>query len=191
MATDGKKNRIAERRRAVGLTQVKLAELLGTTGNSISRLENGDTRLNLEWMERIAKVLGCEPADLIANGKDETAKPDKPEIIANWIDQGLGKPGKSGKGLAKALGVNEAIVSRMRSGQRRFHRADQLEKIAEYIEEPIPLSPRLPKLESDEPNDLSHGAVLGLRMAIEIVKEASVPTVNADEATTLPSRASS
>src|SRR5262245_25760385 len=57
------KNRIAEWRRAAGLTQVKLAELLGTTGNSISRLEKGRTRLSVEMMEKIASALGRELSD--------------------------------------------------------------------------------------------------------------------------------
>jgi transcriptional regulator with XRE-family HTH domain len=66
-------NRIAELRNAAGLTQVQLAERIGTNGNTISRLETGKTRLRVDWMEKIAKAIGQKPADLMANGKSHSA----------------------------------------------------------------------------------------------------------------------
>ena len=60
-------NRIREYREAAGLTQERLAEVLGTANNTIWRLETGRTRLTLWWMERLAKALGCKAGDLITN----------------------------------------------------------------------------------------------------------------------------
>ena len=60
-------NRIKELRKAGGLPLKKLAELVGTSNQQISHLEKGRRRLTLEWMERIAKALNCQPADLLGN----------------------------------------------------------------------------------------------------------------------------
>jgi transcriptional regulator with XRE-family HTH domain len=60
-------NRIAEIRRLRGLSQAKLAELVGTSQAEISRLENGERELTENWMRRLAHVLEVEPADLLAS----------------------------------------------------------------------------------------------------------------------------
>src|SRR5262249_21924580 len=74
---DLEKNHIAELRERARLTQVQLAKRLGTTGNTISRLETGKTRLSHEWMVRIASILGCKPSALI----------DKEQLPLAQIDQ--------------------------------------------------------------------------------------------------------
>lgn len=40
--------------------------MVGTSRQQIARLENGDRRLTVGWMQRVAKALGVDPADLIA-----------------------------------------------------------------------------------------------------------------------------
>ena len=60
------KNRIAEIRKKRGLTQSQLAELTDTSTPQIQRLETGNRRLNMDWLEKISKALECEPAELIA-----------------------------------------------------------------------------------------------------------------------------
>jgi transcriptional regulator with XRE-family HTH domain len=60
-------NRIKEIREAAGLTQEGLAELVGTTGNHIWRLESGNTQLTQQWMTLLAEALHCHPADLMKN----------------------------------------------------------------------------------------------------------------------------
>jgi len=59
-------------------------------------------------------------------------------VYKEWLHYGLGKKGKSGKGLASYLGIQPSTVSRMLSGKRRIF-ASELEGISRYIEEPIPL----------------------------------------------------
>ncbi|WP_279639090.1 helix-turn-helix domain-containing protein [Sphingomicrobium sediminis] len=67
-------NRIAELRHTRGLTQVELANLLGTTHSQISMLEAGDRRLTQDWMARLSDALGVRPGELIE------AQPDVPLI---------------------------------------------------------------------------------------------------------------
>lgn len=60
-------NRIRELRKAKGLTIEKLAEQLDTSNSMISMLEKGDRRLNSDWLQKLALVLGCAPSDIISD----------------------------------------------------------------------------------------------------------------------------
>lgn len=57
-------NRIAELREERGWSQMRLAEELGTTQATVSRLENGQG-LTGEWMRRLATVFDVHPIDLL------------------------------------------------------------------------------------------------------------------------------
>jgi transcriptional regulator with XRE-family HTH domain len=61
------------------------------------------------------------------------------KLYLDWLQAGLRKPGKSGKGLAGVLGVSESAVSRLLAGKRRFQLLE-LPKIAGYLEEEVPAS---------------------------------------------------
>jgi len=58
-------NKIAHFRKKAGLSQVKLAELAGTSGQQIGRLELGVRKLNVEWAERLALHLNCLAVELL------------------------------------------------------------------------------------------------------------------------------
>jgi transcriptional regulator with XRE-family HTH domain len=58
-------NRIAELRQKKGLSQEDLAELVGTSGQQIGRLENGARKLTTEWMDKLAPALGVRRRDLL------------------------------------------------------------------------------------------------------------------------------
>ena len=58
-------NRIAEWREKRGMGQQELADLVGSTQATISRLEKNKQDLTLEWMLRLAPALGCNPVDLL------------------------------------------------------------------------------------------------------------------------------
>lgn len=60
-------NRIRVWRRARGWTLQQLAEAVCTNKSQIDKLEKGDRRLTVDWMVRIAKPLGCDPRDLLAD----------------------------------------------------------------------------------------------------------------------------
>lgn len=65
-------NRIGELRKARGLSQQDLAEKVGTGRSQIVKLERGERRLTDGWMRRLARELGCRPADLIADAGPAT-----------------------------------------------------------------------------------------------------------------------
>jgi transcriptional regulator with XRE-family HTH domain len=58
-------------------------------------------------------------------------------MFVEWIKKGLAKPGKHQKGLADALGIDRSGVSKLLSGERQI-KANEIEKIAAYLEEPPP-----------------------------------------------------
>jgi transcriptional regulator with XRE-family HTH domain len=54
-----------------------------------------------------------------------------------WLRNGLSKPGKTQKGLARALGIDPMGVSRLVNGKRKFQ-IGELQKISVYLQEPLP-----------------------------------------------------
>lgn len=58
-------NRIKLLRQARGLSQQKLADLVGTSFQQIARLENSQRRLAEKWLRSISKALKVSPADLL------------------------------------------------------------------------------------------------------------------------------
>ena len=67
-------NNIRKLRKLRGYSQEKLGELASTTKTQISRLEKGDRGLSQAWMVRLAKPLGCSPADLLPESFMNTRK---------------------------------------------------------------------------------------------------------------------
>ena len=53
-------DRVADQRRARGLSQKELAELCGTTQSAIARLEAGGRPPRIDTLLRIANALDCE-----------------------------------------------------------------------------------------------------------------------------------
>ncbi|MDB5734232.1 MAG: Transcriptional repressor [Alphaproteobacteria bacterium] len=59
------KNRIAILRKERGLTLTALAAAAGTTKAQIQKLERGERRLSLEWMEKLARAMNVKISDLL------------------------------------------------------------------------------------------------------------------------------
>jgi ribosome-binding protein aMBF1 (putative translation factor) len=55
-------DRVAERRRELGLSQAELAQLVATTQSAIARLESGGRPPRIDTLLRIATALDCELA---------------------------------------------------------------------------------------------------------------------------------
>jgi transcriptional regulator with XRE-family HTH domain len=59
-------SKIAELRRAVGMTQRQLADAVGVTESTVSNWEQGRNALKqLEQFAKLCKVLKCSPDDLV------------------------------------------------------------------------------------------------------------------------------
>jgi transcriptional regulator with XRE-family HTH domain len=61
-------NRIGILRLQKGLSLTELAKAAGTTKAQIQKLERGDRRLSLGWMERLARALDVKISDLLPQG---------------------------------------------------------------------------------------------------------------------------
>ena len=59
------KNRIKQFRKLHGLTLKALGERIGTTPQTIQRLETANMTVSTDWLEKIAAVFGVEPAALL------------------------------------------------------------------------------------------------------------------------------
>jgi len=64
--------RIRQFRRSRGWTLQQVADRIGTTAQTIQRLETANMTVSVEWLQRFADVFGIHPADLIAGqtGRD-------------------------------------------------------------------------------------------------------------------------
>lgn len=58
------KNFLREIRTQRGLTQEKLAELVGTSHPTVQRHENSKRRLTHEWIAKYSQALQCHPSDI-------------------------------------------------------------------------------------------------------------------------------
>ena len=60
------KIRLLEQRKAAGLSQEQLAEMVGMAPADISRIETGKTSaISLDVLDRLCKALKCEPGDIL------------------------------------------------------------------------------------------------------------------------------
>jgi len=64
-STRALRNRIREIRKSKGLSEVAVAEMVGTSREQIGRLERGERQLTQKWMNRIAAALHVRPSDLL------------------------------------------------------------------------------------------------------------------------------
>lgn len=60
-------------------------------------------------------------------------------MYLEWLKRGLKKKDKTHQGLAARMGVDRTAVTKMLQGKRKIL-ADELQAIADYIEEPIPVT---------------------------------------------------
>ncbi len=58
--------KLLEQRKSAGLSQEKLAEMVGMAQADISRIETGKTSaISLDVLDRLCKALKCEPGDIL------------------------------------------------------------------------------------------------------------------------------
>lgn len=80
-------NKIKEIRELRGLSQARLADLIGTSQPQIDRLEKGQRKLTTDWMARIAAALNCKQSDLLVEsaGKLATNAPISKSNVRNVV----------------------------------------------------------------------------------------------------------
>ncbi len=106
------KNSIAEIRRLKGMPLSEVAESSNTTKAQIQKLEKGERRLTLEWMERIARALGVSVVDLIPGGSSNSGSQKVDEKISSMLNM------MSDKDKKMLLQVAEGLFSRASSSRR-------------------------------------------------------------------------
>jgi transcriptional regulator with XRE-family HTH domain len=74
---------IAARRRALGLTQAQLAERINVETETVSRFERGKHLPSLATLERLAAILLCTMADLLAEERPESG--DDAMMLSAWL----------------------------------------------------------------------------------------------------------
>ena len=74
---------IAFRRRAVGMTQETLADILGIAPDTLSRMENGRFAPKMGRLRDIAAALHCSVTDLFREADEKTA--DRASTIAEIL----------------------------------------------------------------------------------------------------------
>jgi transcriptional regulator with XRE-family HTH domain len=68
--------RIWELRKLSGLTLKDLADAMGTTPQTVQRLETGSMTVSTDWLFRFAQVLRVQPSELISDPDARRATPD-------------------------------------------------------------------------------------------------------------------
>jgi transcriptional regulator with XRE-family HTH domain len=108
-------NKIRQLRDEKGFTLEQVAEAVDTSVQQLSRLERGERRLTVEWMDRIASALGVAPAALLTNEppnlsrlvkqpKKLRLRPDEIRLVIFWRTLGLEQQ-KMIAGYARGLGL--------------------------------------------------------------------------------------
>jgi transcriptional regulator with XRE-family HTH domain len=79
--------RIRERRRALGMSQVALAEAVGVTFQQIQKYERGSNRISFSRLVEVAEALSC-PLGVLAEGLDAAAPVDQLEHLNELLAKG-------------------------------------------------------------------------------------------------------
>lgn len=79
MVANNPRNYVAAWRRYRSLTQQGLANVLGTTKPTVSRLESGKRGLSEKWLKRLAEAFGTEPAQILGPPPEKEHAPHEAE----------------------------------------------------------------------------------------------------------------
>lgn len=108
--------RVARRRKKLGMTQSQLATAAQTTQPSISSLEEGkDARVSS--LSRVAKALSCSVSDLLGEGEADDSSISLGHVISKRIREARQARKWSIEDLAEKSKVN---VERLRDVEERF-----------------------------------------------------------------------
>ena len=74
-------------RMGAGITQEKLAEMMGVTNVTISRYESEDKRLDLPLMRKICKILNCSIAQLAGEEEIQLRQAERTTVDSDLLKQ--------------------------------------------------------------------------------------------------------
>ncbi|MFG1226059.1 helix-turn-helix domain-containing protein [Xanthobacter wiegelii] len=77
-------NNLKALRKQKGLSQQALAEMMGTTRSQYMKLEKGERRLSVQWIERAAEALGVSNSAVIDEAPQAEAAPTAPPADASY-----------------------------------------------------------------------------------------------------------
>lgn len=122
-------NMIKQFRKRAGLTQPKLAQLLGVSFSTLRRWETYGGQPRADELKKLCEVLGCNESELLNGPRD-----DKVELVVSWnwedmkkgeinmnedkfklILGGDGRVGLQGAGMITSLEAIEDFLSRVRN----------------------------------------------------------------------------
>ncbi|WPZ05633.1 helix-turn-helix domain-containing protein [Pelagerythrobacter marinus] len=78
---NGGPNHLRAWREYRGLTQAKLAELVGTNANMIGYLESGERGLSAKWLRKLAPALNLTPGHLLDHNPNDLPS----DILEIWM----------------------------------------------------------------------------------------------------------
>lgn len=107
--------KIKQKRKALNLTQLQLAEKVGLTESSISRYESGKiATMPTSTINKICKVLHIAPAELLGLNSDNSFEYDLKEVISSM--EGL--PAEAKKELLELFKNQIAMYRRVYRGKK-------------------------------------------------------------------------
>ena len=96
--------RIAERRKAKGITQVQLAEQLGIAQQTMAHYEGGVSRIAVETLAQAAQVLDTHVEDLLGTQAKRSAGKRGPQPkIAQQLERIQALPAAEQRAISKVL----------------------------------------------------------------------------------------
>jgi transcriptional regulator with XRE-family HTH domain len=101
--------RIREAREDLGMQQTVLARRVGVSRNTIGRYESGDRAPSLTMVEKIARELRTEPAELLR----------EPVPFAKAPDQGSASPGRTSRTKVPEIRVPRVGTRRAKASRNR------------------------------------------------------------------------
>ena len=103
-----------------GLSQARLAEIVGCSQPDIARLESGHARTTAEWAERLASPLGVEPRDLFPRAPGSPRPADgggiDTEVMARAVAVGRRLESDSDAVASEIISLWYDLLARERDG---------------------------------------------------------------------------
>lgn len=100
---------VRHHRRAAGMTQENLAELVEVSIETIGKIERGVAAPSFDTAEKIASVLGLSPLTLFGTGKDALPKGERGKLLGR-IQQSLAD--MNDEQMARAANMLDAFMGR-------------------------------------------------------------------------------